>query len=127
MPQDQPAGSDQIHVEQLEIFARVGVTENERAAPQRLTFSITVWPHVRFEESEDDITRTVNYSAIAVAARDFARERSYKLIETLAANLAAHLLKTFPIDRVQIELRKFVLPEAQHVSVTVNRSALRDS
>lgn len=115
--------SDSIHVEQLELFARVGVMENERARPQRLILSMTVWPNARFEDLEDDITRTVNYSALSVAAREFVGDRSVKLIETLAAQLAAHLLQIFPVRRVQVELRKFVLPDARYASVTVTRMA----
>ena len=113
----------EIHIEQLEIFARVGVTENERAQPQRLTVTITAWPRVALEELRDDIAQAVNYSTVCAASRDFMRERSYKLIETFATELASHLLKTFPIEQIRIELRKFVVPDTQHVSVTVTRSA----
>ena len=112
---------DFIHIEQLEVFACVDVTENERARPQRLTLSITVWPTVGFEELQDDISNAVNYSAVCVAAREFVRDRSDKLIETLAAQLASHLLQNFPIKTVRIELRKFVLTDAQYASVTVTR------
>jgi FolB domain-containing protein len=115
--------NDQVHIEQLEVFARVGVTENERAKPQRLSLTITVWPKERFEDLQDDITRAVNYSAIAAASREFVREKSYRLIETLAAELAAHLQQQFPIEQVRIELRKFVVPEAQYVSVRLTRGA----
>ena len=112
---------DFIHIEQLEVFAFVGVTENERARPQRLTVSITVWPTLRFEELQDDISNAVNYSAVCATAREFVNARSDKLIETLAAELASRLLQTFPIHTVQIELRKFVLPDAQYASVTLTR------
>ena len=120
------AESDRIRIEQLEVFARVGITENERANPQRLTLTITVWPNEKFENLEDDIIRTVNYSAICAAAREFVRDRTDKLIETVAAHLASHLLEVFPIQKVQIELRKFVLQDAKHVSVTVTRAAALD-
>jgi dihydroneopterin aldolase len=116
------AATESIHIEQLEVFGRIGVTENERAKPQRLTLTITIWPSESFERLEDDITRTVNYSAVCAAAREFVRDRTDKLIETLAAHLASHLLEVFPIQKVQIELRKFVLPDAKHVSVTVSRN-----
>jgi dihydroneopterin aldolase len=122
MSSESEAFSDHIHIEQLEIFARVGVTENERASPQRLTLAITVWPTESFEQLQDDITRTVNYSAICAAAREFVRDRRDKLIETVAAHLASHLLEVFPVQKVQIELRKFDLPDAKHVSVTVTRN-----
>jgi 7,8-dihydroneopterin aldolase/epimerase/oxygenase len=116
-------GNDSINIEQLEVFARVGVTENERGYPQRLTLTISVWPGPRLDTLEDDITRAVNYSAICAAARDFTRDQCTKLIETLATRLASHLLQVFPIKKVCVELRKFVLPDAKYVSVTVTRNA----
>lgn len=117
------AEDDQVHVEQLEVFARVGVTESERAAPQRLTLTISVWPDQSFDKLDDDITRAVNYSALCVAAQDFIRERSTRLIETLAENLSSHLLKNFPIRKARIEMRKFVLPDARYASVVITRTA----
>ena len=122
MSAESSVSSDQIHIEQLEIFARVGVPEEERATPQRLVISITLWPASDTRELNDDVGRTVNYSAVCDATKKFAGEQSYKLIETLANRLGAHLLKTFPIRKIAIELRKFVLPDAQYVSVTVTRS-----
>jgi dihydroneopterin aldolase len=118
-----PAEDDQIHVEQLEIFARVGVTESEQASPQRLTLTISVWPDKSFGNLEDDITQTANYSAVCAAARDFAREQSVKLIETMADRLASHLLQNFPIRKIQVEIRKFVFPNAKYVSVIATRRA----
>ena len=113
--------SDSIHVEQLEVFARVGVTENERNTPQRITVSITIWPKTKFDDLQEDITRTVNYSALCAAAREFVGDRADKLIETLAAQLTDHVMRSFPVGRVRIELRKFVLPDAQYAAVTVER------
>ena len=115
--------SDEIQVDELEVFARVGVTENERAKPQRLTLTITVWPIESFEKLQDDIINATNYSAICATARDFAAERSEHLIETLASEMATRLLRTFAIRKVRLELRKFVLPDAKHVAVIVTRMA----
>lgn len=114
---------DSIHVEQLEVFARLGVTENERNTPQRITVSMTVWPRTQFDELGDDIGRTVNYSALCVAAREFVADRADKLIETFAWQLASHLLQAFPVRKARIELRKFVLPDAQYASVVVERAS----
>lgn len=121
---DSPAGAtDQIHIEELEVFARVGVTENERANPQRLTLSITVWPREPFQNLQDDIARATNYSGICAVARDFVSDRSDHLIETLASELAAKLLRSFAITKIRLELRKFVLPDAEYVAVIVTRDA----
>jgi len=118
--------SDRIHIEQLEISARVGVPEKERAAPQRLTASITLWPQRQTEELHDHIAKTVNYSEVCEETKNFVRDRTVKLIETLASDLATHLLQRFAIAKIAVELRKFVVPDAKYVSVTVTRSAALD-
>lgn len=117
------AERDKIHIEQLELFARIGVTDDERERPQRLTASITIWPKEQFDHLGDAVARAVDYSVVSAAARDFVVARSDKLIETLAEALAGHLLGTFRIQQVQIELRKFALPDAQHTAAIVTRSA----
>ena len=115
--------SDEIHIEQLEISTRIGVPEKERATPQRLTVSISFWPYQQTRDVADKIDQTVNYSAVAEETKSFVRDQSVNLIETLADRLATHLLKTFPIQKVVVELRKFVLEDAKYVSATVTRSA----
>jgi dihydroneopterin aldolase len=120
------AAAGEIHVEQLEIFARVGVPEGERSKPQRLTVSITLSPERDLRDLNDEIGHTINYSAVAEETKKFARDHSVKLIETLADGIATHLLNLFPIRTITVELRKFVLPDAQWVSVTLTRHAGQD-
>jgi len=115
--------ADQIHIEQLEVFARIGVPEKERATPQRLIVSITLWPKQDMRDLADQIGRTVNYSAVAEEAKSFARDQSVNLIETLADRLAMHLLGSFAVQEIRVELRKFVLLDAKYVSVTLTRTA----
>jgi dihydroneopterin aldolase len=115
--------SDRIHIEELEISARIGVPEEERSTPQRLTVSISFWPYCEQRDMADKIDNTVNYSIVAEETKNFVRDQSTNLIETLADRLATHLLKSFPIQQVTVEVRKFPLQDAKHVSVTVTRSA----
>lgn len=114
---------DEVHIEQLEVSARVGVPEQERANLQRLTVSISFWPYQQIRDVADDIDHTVNYSVVAEETKRFVRDQSVNLIETLADRLAAYLLKTFPIQKVTVELRKFPLQDAKYVSATVTRIA----
>jgi dihydroneopterin aldolase len=114
---------DEIHIEQLDVFTRIGVSEEERANPQKLTVSISLWPYQQTSDLADHIGRAVNYSTVAEGTKDFVRDQSLSLIETLADRLANHLLTIFPIQRVTIELRKFALQDAKYVSVTITRTA----
>ena len=123
MPDELNPLSDPIHIEQLEISTRVGVPEKERSTLQRLTVSITLWPKQDSRDLGDQIGRTVNYSAVAEAARNFVSDQSVSLIETLADRLATHLLGSFAVQKIRVELRKFVLQDAKYVSVAVTRTA----
>ena len=123
MPNQSHFLPDEIHIEQLDVFTRVGVPEEERANPQRLTVSISFWPSQQTNDLADHIERTVNYSTVAEETKNFVRDQSVSLIETLADRLASHLLESFPIQKVTIELRKFALQDAKYVSVTVTRTA----
>src|SRR5215471_7511326 len=115
--------TDEIRIEQLEVFTVIGVLEHERKGLQRLTVSISFWPYEESQDLADNIEKAVNYSAVAEETKRFAREQAVNLIETLADRLASHLLKSFPIQKVTIELRKFALQDAKYVSVTVTRTA----
>ena len=110
---------DRIHIEQLEVHGRVGVLDSERVEPQRLIFNVTLWPEIA--EPRDDIGNTVNYSEVAVWLSQFVNQHDYKLIETLAEETAAHLLAQFKVRKVAVEVRKFVLPDTDYVSVTAIR------
>ena len=103
-------------------MARVGVPEEERAQPQRLTVSITLQPPHSFPELGDDLTRTIDYAAVCEEVRRFVAGRQDKLLETLAHQMAEHLLRRFDPVRIDVELRKFILPETRCVAVRVTRS-----
>jgi dihydroneopterin aldolase len=123
VPNESHPSPDEVHIEQLEVFTVIGVLEHERKGLQRLMVSISFWPYEHAHDLADNIEKAVNYSAVAEQTKRFAREQAVNLIETLANRLASHLLKTFPIQKVTIELRKFALQDAKYVSVTVTRTA----
>lgn len=117
---------DRIHIEQLEVSTHIGVPDEERRAPQRLTVSISFWPYHEPGDLADKIENAVNYSAMVEETKNFVRDQSVKLIETLADRLAMHLLKHFRIQKVTIELRKFPFEDAKYVSVTLTRTTRND-
>ena len=123
MPNESHPSPDEVRIEQLEVFTVIGVLEHERKGLQRLMVSISFWPYEHAHDLADNIEKAVNYSAVAEETKRFAREQAVNLLETLADRLASHLLKTFPIQKVTIELRKFALQDAKYVSVTLTRTA----
>jgi dihydroneopterin aldolase len=116
----------EIHIEQLKLFARVGVSKSERARRQRLVLNITVWPARDLRDVKDAVSRTVDYSVLSQETQTYLAQQSPKLLETLAQNLTAHLLRKFRIRKISLEIRKFVLKDAAYASVTVTRRASLD-
>ena len=62
---------DKIHIEQLELFTHIGVPDDERATPQRLTFNITLWPVRLMNDLNDEIGRAVNYATVCTETKKF--------------------------------------------------------
>ncbi len=114
---------DKILIEELELSAHIGVPAEERARPQRLVVSLALVPRHRFDELQDDLAHTVDYAAVSAVLRELVAARRDRLLETLAEEMAAHLLRIFPLDRVELELRKFILPETKYVAVQLGRTA----
>ena len=116
----------EIHIEQLRVRGRVGVSKAERAKPQRLVLNITVWPARDLRDVKDAVSRTVDYALLCQEAKKYLSSASPKLLETLAKDLTAHLLRKFRIRKILLEVRKFVFKDADYASVTVTRQASLD-
>src|SRR4051794_16724114 len=119
MTGDPSLTDDRIHIQELELVAPVGVLDEERARPQRLTVSLTLWPQTSFDKMQDQIELTVDYAAVCDAVKELVAKRTDKLIETLVDAIASHVLRAFPLAEIRVELRKFILPDVQYVAALV--------
>jgi 7,8-dihydroneopterin aldolase/epimerase/oxygenase len=113
--------ADRIIIKRLELLAHIGVPEEERAHRQRLTASLVLEPLRDFRALNDRLENTVDYYYVAECVRIFSAMRPRRLIETLAEEIAAELLARFPLRSVEIELRKYILPDAAYVAVQLRR------
>ncbi len=113
---------DQILISRLELSTRIGATEAERSKPQRLLVSLVIEPSVGFSELRDRLNRTVDYDAVAQAVKALANEGERTLIETLVEEIAALVLRRFTVAAVEVELRKFFLPDAEFTGVRIRRT-----
>lgn len=112
---------DLITIADLEVLFHVGVPDAERAQPQRLLVSVEMATDFTAAAAHDNIAATIDYHAVTRRLRALGEGRSWRLIETLADEMAAVVLREFGPQRVRIEIKKFILPETRHVSVTVVR------
>ncbi len=114
--------SDEIEVHRLRVTARIGVTEEERATPQGLMMSLRIFPEGGLGGVDDEIGRTTDYAVVAQEVRDLCATRTLKLIETLAEEIADLMMDRHGPCEVEVEVRKFVLPDCDYVAVKIRRS-----
>ena len=110
-----------ITIVDLEVFFNVGITDEERATPQRLLVTVDMEYDFSAAAVSDRITRTVDYSRVAGRILKYGKSRRWKLIEKLANDLADMILSEFKPQGVTVEVKKFPIPEARFVSVSLSK------
>jgi len=113
---------DKIRIVDLEVHYQVGVTEDERARPQRLLVTLEIEHDFKHAISADNLADTIDYYAVSQRLLGFGEGCHWQLIETVAADIASMLIDEFRARAVSVEVKKFVIPQAAYVSVSVHRN-----
>lgn len=114
--------ADRILINGLELPVQIGVPDEERESWQTLRADIELELKGRVEAFRDEISATVDYDAVAKEVRHLAAERPRNLIETLAGEIAQHLLAKIQVGSVVITIRKRILPGVDDVAVRIVRA-----
>ena len=110
-----------ISIVDLEVFYRVGVPDTERAKPQRLLLTVEMEFNFAKAVISDSIADTIDYFAVSQKLLKFGDCKSWKLIEKIAADICEMILSEFKPQSVSVEVKKFIIPQAKHVSVVVTQ------
>jgi dihydroneopterin aldolase len=116
--------SDRVRIEGLAIEAEIGAHAHERGRKQLLLVDIVVETDISAAAAHDALSMTVDYDAVARAAREEATSMHHVLIETVAEKIA---------ERVRLELgpraagvfvrveKPGAVPDARTVAVEIER------
>jgi dihydroneopterin aldolase len=113
--------NSKISIVDLEVFYHVGVPDAERVNTQRLLLTVEMEFDFSAAARSDDIAGTINYFAVSQRLLKFGEGRSWKLIEKLATDIADIILAEFKPAAVTVEVKKFIIPQTRHVSVTLTK------
>jgi 7,8-dihydroneopterin aldolase/epimerase/oxygenase len=115
---------DRIELRGLRVFAKHGVLETERRSGQEFLIDAVLWLDTRPAAAGDDLSKTVDYGALASRLVHLATEPPVQLIETLAERLAADCLSEPLVAEVEITVHKPQAPIAHpfgDVAVVIRR------
>ena len=95
---------DTVFINGLQVDAIIGVHDWERQVRQSLLLDIELAADTA--GSGDDLGRVADYEAVAARASAFVIDGKYKLLETLANDLADALLREFQTPWMRLRVRK---------------------
>ena len=87
---------DKIFIDRLQVFGRHGVMSEENALGQMFYISAELELSLSEAGRTDDLEKTVNYSDCCHTIKSICENNTFKLIETLAENIAQALLTGSP-------------------------------
>ncbi len=105
-----------IFLNDLHIDTIIGIYDWERETLQTLSFDLEMDWDIRKAAKSDDIADTLDYGSVANTIVEFVESSHYQLIETLAEDLCALLLKEFPILKLKLTLSKPVALHGQNTA-----------
>lgn len=116
---------DRITIEKLEIFANHGVYPEENVLGQKFVVTAVLHTHTRKAGTTDELEYSVNYGEASHFIQDFVTGHTWKLLESVAEQLAQALLLRFPlVEQVDVEIQKPWAPiglPLQAASVAIHR------
>ena len=112
---------DKIRIKDLEVFARVGVTTEERARPQRLLVSVDLERDLAEAGRSDTESTTAAYDEVAEMIQREVGSRPRKLIEAVANDVAWAILSRKMAVAITVEVKKFSVPQSRYVAVEIHR------
>lgn len=117
--------TDIVFIRGLRIEALIGVYPHERVAPRPLVFDIELHGDNRIAAASDALADALDYHAISTRLAEFVGQTRFNLVETLAEQCAALVLREFGASGVRLRLTKpAAFPGADAVGVSIARGSV---
>ena len=95
-----------LKIENLKLWARVGVLDEERELGQLFILDIFLWTDFEKCTINDDIKKTVDYSKLVEILKDQSKEINCFTIEKYSKEILEIINKKFMVSRIKIILTK---------------------
>ena len=110
-----------ITIVDLEVFWRVGVSDEERAKPQRLLLTVDMVLDFSAAAVSDRVSKTIDHMEVVKMLLEFGNGQKWCLVEKLASDIGNRVFTKFSPQAVMVEVKKFNVPQARHISFTWSR------
>lgn len=97
---------DRVVIRELRIRCIVGLLPAERVIPQEVLVSLEVGTDLARAAGSGDLAHTIDYAALAQRAQELVVAGRYRLLETMAEDLARCALQSELAAEVRVTVRK---------------------
>ena len=117
---------DRVFIEELTVFAQIGVYDWEQQIKQKLVFDLEMAWDCKQSAETDDVAYCLNYAEVSQAIIDYVESKSFLLIERVAYEVADLLESRYQLQGLKIKLSKpKAVAQARNVGVLVIRGCLK--
>ncbi len=95
-----------LKIENIKLWARVGVLEEERELGQLFSLDAFLWTDFEKCTVNDDLTKTVDYSKLVATLKDQAKKIYCFTIEKYSQEILEIINEEFQLSRIKIILTK---------------------
>ena len=113
--------ADKLGIHGLAVECRLGVLEEERAAAQTIWIDLTLEIDAARAAVRDDVESAVDYAALVATVKQHVEGTAYRLMETLAEDVAVLVLREFATPSVGVTVTKRALPGIDSATVAITR------
>ncbi|HHE9463697.1 TPA: dihydroneopterin aldolase [Haemophilus influenzae 10810] len=117
---------DRVFIEELTVFAQIGVYDWEQQIKQKLVFDLEMAWDCKQAAETDDVAYCLNYAEVSQAIIDYVESKPFLLIERVAYEVAELLESRYQLQGLKIKLSKpKAVAQARNVGVLVIRGCLK--
>lgn len=98
-------GLGKILIRDLELFGRHGVLSEEKKG-QIFKIDLELTTDFGAAAKSDELKDSVDYREVIDEVAHLVEEKNFQLLETLAEEIASHILSCFPVGRVKVVVKK---------------------
>ncbi|RSL30059.1 dihydroneopterin aldolase [Salibacterium salarium] len=117
---------DKIYIKGMEFYAYHGVFPEENKLGQRFRVDLVLEADLSEAAAEDNLNKSVNYADAHQAVKHVVEGETYKLVETVAEDIASEILRNFSV--VEAATVKVIKPDPpiaghyEHVAIEITRA-----
>jgi dihydroneopterin aldolase len=97
---------DKIFLDELKIDTIIGIWDWERKIRQTVVVDLEMSADIAKAAATDEVVDTLNYKAVAKRLQAFVGDSSFRLVETLAENIARIIRDEFDVTWVRVKVHK---------------------